>query len=453
MKVSDYNFTQPMIWLNSNAKNSYKYPNLIFRLLVNPLLWVIPSSTVFSKDQTALCSDADYLISTTQQSLFRHRFHPCYPLPNYLWIETDLNQHPLATKWCLPIYSQSLHLPQSYDLEAISGTFRLQRSNLFSKPPRPIPCPYSEGIRSHFLCDLQSRYQSPNHLWPATGSRSEFQPEEERTSFLSAPAALSGKKDRRYLSSPSYHRDSRQKPLEVALGDSRDPCKERFGLLRPYNCQASLRNSCFLRHCGQNHPTHSTILWGSVLRESFPRILGLGVRIQTLAMENDSMLYRGTSSPSREIFLANFSFQDGWLYLPCDCYQLFVTTPKPLALLQLENHQRTYHSRTSRSLYFGEIPARDWASNQADFHLVLFTYNLINWSKNLCFPPDWQQLNLQTIRNRLLLVPDQLLHPQGQPILSFLNSYPYSKTFMQICKSNEISKKLVHEKPLTDREL
>jgi len=364
---SDYNLTQPVVWSNCNDKNSYKYPNFILRYLANPLRRVIPSSAVFPKDQTAVRSDADYSISTTQQSLFDQRFHPCHPLSNDPWIGTDRNQYPLATKRCLPICSQSPHLSKSYQLTALSGAFRIERFNLFSKPPRPIPGPFSDKTRSHLLCDLRSRYQSPDRLWPATGSQSGFQPEEARASLLSAPA-LFRRKDRRYLgrslslrrysSSSSHHRDSREKPLQAAHGDSRNPCKGRFGLLRPYNCRVSSRSSRFLCHCCQNYPTYSTILWRSPLRGGFSRVLGLGVRIQTLAMENDSTLHCGAPSHSRKAFLATFAFQDGWLYLPCDCYQSFVTTPEPLALLQSESHGRTYHSRTSRSLYSGKNPCQ-----------------------------------------------------------------------------------------------
>jgi hypothetical protein len=60
---------------------------------------------------------------------------------------------------------------------------------------------------------------------------------------------------------------------------------------------------------------------------------------------------------------------------------------------------------------------------------------LINWLKRLCFPPDWQRLNLQTIRNRLFLVPAQLVRSQGKPALSIPNSYPYSETFLKILRN------------------
>ncbi len=90
------------------------------------------------------------------------------------------------------------------------------------------------------------------------------------------------------------------------------------------------------------------------MRGGFSRLLGLGVRIQTLAMESNSTLHHCAPSHSREAFLATFPFQDGWLYLSCDCYKSLVTTPKPLALLQSKSHGGTYHSRTPRSLYTGQ---------------------------------------------------------------------------------------------------
>jgi hypothetical protein len=120
-------------------------------------------------------------------------------------------------------------------------------------------------------------------------------------------------------------------------------------------------------------------------------------------------------------------------------YHVIVTnlSLKPLNLWRFYN-QRATGELIIRELLeaytLGKIPTRDWASNQAYFHLVLLAYNLINWFKRLCLPNDWQQLNLQTIRNRLLLVPSQLVRPQGRPTLSLPNSYPYSKTFLDISK-------------------
>lgn len=121
-------------------------------------------------------------------------------------------------------------------------------------------------------------------------------------------------------------------------------------------------------------------------------------------------------------------------------YQVIVTnlSLKPLNLWRFYN-QRATGELIIRELLeaytLGKIPTRDWVSNQAYFHMVLLAYNLINWFKRLCLPDDWQRLNLQTIRNRLLLVPAQLVRPRGRPILSLPSSYPYSKTFIQVFKN------------------
>ena len=126
-------------------------------------------------------------------------------------------------------------------------------------------------------------------------------------------------------------------------------------------------------------------------------------------------------------------------------YHVIVTnlSLKPLNLWRFYN-QRATGELIIRELLeaytLGKIPTRDWASNQAYFHLVLFAYNLTNWFQRLCLPDDWQTLNLQTIRNRLFSVPAQLLRPQGRPTLSLSASYPYSKAFLDISKKiNKLS--------------
>ena len=117
-------------------------------------------------------------------------------------------------------------------------------------------------------------------------------------------------------------------------------------------------------------------------------------------------------------------------------YRLFVTnlSLKPLHLWRFYN-QRATGELIIRELVeayaLGKIPRRDWPSNQAYFHLVLFAYNLLNWFKRFCLPPEWQRLNLQTIRNRLLLVPAELVRPQGRPTLKLPASFPHEKVYRQ----------------------
>jgi|MudIll2142460700_1097286.scaffolds.fasta_scaffold57556_1 hypothetical protein len=78
----------------------------------------------------------------------------------------------------------------------------------------------------------------------------------------------------------------------------------------------------------------------------------------------------------------------------------------------------------------GKIPTSDWQANQAYFQLVVFAYNLLNWFRRFCLPEPWQRLTLPTIRQRLLLVPGELVRPQGRPLLKLPHSFPYQDEFL-----------------------
>ncbi len=360
---NDYNFTPPTVWSNCNDKNSYKYPNFIFRHMPNPLWGIIPSPTVFPKDQAPFCSHQSHSIPTTQQSLFRQRFRPRHPLPNHPWTGKDRNQCAPETERCLPICGQSSHLSRSNHSEEVSGTFWISRPHLLPKPPRSIPKLFPDETRSSLLCDLRSRYQGPYGLRSTGRSQGRLQSKETGTAFLSTPSLLR-RQNRRYLgrslslgrypSCTPYHRSSEEKSLKASLRNSRDSHPGRFGLLRPYNRRISSGNSSLLCHCGSNHQADPTSLWGSSLRGGHSWSLGLGIRIQTLAMENRSAIHSRSTSSSREAFLATLPLPDEGIYLPGDCYQPPPEASQPLAILQPESHGRTYYSGASGSLYPGE---------------------------------------------------------------------------------------------------
>ena len=78
----------------------------------------------------------------------------------------------------------------------------------------------------------------------------------------------------------------------------------------------------------------------------------------------------------------------------------------------------------------GKIPTGDWAANCAYFQLVVFAYNLLNWFRRFCLPDPWQRLTLPTIRQRLLVIPGELVRPQGKPVLKLPASFPYQEEFL-----------------------
>lgn len=65
----------------------------------------------------------------------------------------------------------------------------------------------------------------------------------------------------------------------------------------------------------------------------------------------------------------------------------------------------------------GSIPTRYFMANETDFHLLLLASNLVNWFKRLCLPPELQSATLQTLRQRVLLIPAQILRTGNRPRL------------------------------------
>jgi Transposase DDE domain group 1 len=103
-------------------------------------------------------------------------------------------------------------------------------------------------------------------------------------------------------------------------------------------------------------------------------------------------------------------------------YQVIVTN-LPLQPLNL---WRFYNDRAGVELLIkqlkgdyalGSIPTRHFFANETYFHLLLRAYNLINWFRRLCLPPEFQHATLQTLRHRILLMPAQLRRTDNRPRL------------------------------------
>lgn len=115
-------------------------------------------------------------------------------------------------------------------------------------------------------------------------------------------------------------------------------------------------------------------------------------------------------------------------------YQVLVTnrTLTPLRLW------RFYNGRASVELLIKElkgdyplakIPTKHYAANEAYFHILLFSYNLINWFKRLCLPKEFQNMTLSTLRHRLLLIPGELIRSGNRPTLKLPSNYLYKDAF------------------------
>jgi hypothetical protein len=149
-------------------------------------------------------------------------------------------------------------------------------------------------------------------------------------------------------------------------------------------------------------------------------------------------------SPSRGVEVAEFRYQPtGWPRLsrfvvirrpqpegPTDQLTLFklgtyhyqVLVPNlPLQPLSL---WRFYNGRAGVELLIkqlkgdyalGSIPTRHFFANETHFHLLLLAYNVMNWFKRLCLPPELQTATLQILRYQVLLMPALLRRSNNRP--------------------------------------
>jgi hypothetical protein len=104
-------------------------------------------------------------------------------------------------------------------------------------------------------------------------------------------------------------------------------------------------------------------------------------------------------------------------------YQVLVTN-LPLRPLNL---WRFYNDRAGVELLIkqlkgdyalGSIPTRYFVANETYFHLLLLAYNLVNWFRRLCLPPELPHATLQTLRHKVLLMPAQLRRAANRPSLT-----------------------------------
>lgn len=121
-------------------------------------------------------------------------------------------------------------------------------------------------------------------------------------------------------------------------------------------------------------------------------------------------------------------------------YHVYVTnlSMKPV------NIWRFYNGRAAIELIIKElkydyfltrIPTHSFLANEIYFHLLMLTYNLINWFKRFCLPPDFQTKTLKTIRAQLIFVPAELIKSQNRPTLKLPEQIAQRHVFKTILKN------------------
>lgn len=95
--------------------------------------------------------------------------------------------------------------------------------------------------------------------------------------------------------------------------------------------------------------------------------------------------------------------------------------------------------RTLRDDYpFGTAPTQHFMANALYAELSLVAYNIIIWFKRLCLPPEWQSYTVETLRQKLLLIPGVFTRTQNRPLLKLPKGCLYQDIFLHA--ENKISK-------------
>lgn len=252
---------------------------------------------------------------------------------------------------------------------------------------------------------------------------------------------------------PSYH------PLLCFEGQSKDFW---HGELRPGDAHTARGTLDLLQACFAKIPArvrlvivradkgfydHTLIEWLEERRARFVIVARLTAPIKR------KLAHLRYTSPSHGIEVAEFRYQP--IRWPHPSRFVVVRRPQPdepsnqLTLFKLGKYHyqvlvtnlplqplnlwRFYNDRAGVELLIkqlkgdyalGSIPTRHFFANETYFHLLLLAYNLVNWFKRLCLPPDFQNATLHTLRHKVLLMPAQLRRVENRPGLNLPASGP-----------------------------
>jgi Transposase DDE domain group 1 len=117
-----------------------------------------------------------------------------------------------------------------------------------------------------------------------------------------------------------------------------------------------------------------------------------------------------------QVFATCMCRPDGRLQLSSFGDQPEPDAAEPLAILQPARPELII--RELKYAYaLGRIPTKDFPANETFFQMAMPAYKLLNWFKHLCAPASLQHATPQRLRQRLFLVPAQLVRPGGLPTL------------------------------------
>src|SRR6266436_4535714 len=203
---------------------------------------------------------------------------------------------------------------------------------------------------------------------------------------------------------PSYH------PLLCFEGHSRDFW---HGELRPGDAHTAagildLLTACFAKipagvrsvivRADKGFYDHGLVEWLEAGKASFVVVARLTGPIKR------RLAHLRYTSPSRGVEVAEFRYQPTRWRRSCRFVVIRRPQPEePSEQLTLFKLGRYHYDRAGIELVIrqlkgdyalGHIPGHHFLANETYFHLMLLAYNLTNWFKRLCLPPEFQNATL-----------------------------------------------------------
>lgn len=89
-----------------------------------------------------------------------------------------------------------------------------------------------------------------------------------------------------------------------------------------------------------------------------------------------------------------------------------------------------------------KIPTKSYLANVAYFQLLLFAYDIVNWFKRLCLPKEFHYATLQTIREKLLVLPARFVRSGHKNIVKLPRGFIYQDVYDYALKRIEQMKQI-----------
>ena len=347
--------------------------------------------------------------------------------PIILGLERIETTQLLQTQWCLSVPERTADLPRPQHPQTFLASHGTPSSDKAAQTPRPVLGQDDRQTPFAISLDLRPRFHRPCSLRKTTGRRSRLQSTKRGRRSYHPLLCFEGR------TKDFWHGELRPGNVHTASGT--------LDLLKAFFAKISAKIRSVIIRADKGFYDRRIVEW---LEECKARFVIVARLTRPIKRKLAHLKY---VSVSPGVQTAEFYYQPiRWFHpyrfvvirrpqpeesdqqltlfkLGSYHYQVLVTNLdlRPLNVWRFYNG-RAGIERIIRELKgdypLGKIPTRHFFANDAYFHLLLLAYNLVNWFKRLCLPREFQTATLDTLRNRILLMPAQLLRTGNRPRLA-----------------------------------